>query len=57
MMLKRSEMVKLVGLSYSTVHRLEKDGNFPSRRQLSAGRVAWRSEDIQGWLDSRVVIA
>lgn len=56
MMLKRSEMLKLVGLGYSTVWRLEKAGNFPARRKLSAGRVAWRLSEIQEWIDSRLTL-
>jgi prophage regulatory protein len=56
MMLKRIDVLKLVGLSYSTVHRLEKAGNFPARRKLSAGRVAWRLSEVQAWIDGRLCV-
>ena len=56
MMLKRVDMLKMVGLGYSTVWRLEKAGNFPARRQLSAGRVAWRLSEVQAWIDGRLCV-
>ncbi|MDD2230779.1 MAG: AlpA family phage regulatory protein [Candidatus Cloacimonetes bacterium] len=52
--LKRAEVVALVGLGYTTIWRLEKKGEFPARRKLSIGRVGWLHSEVQGWLDSRV---
>jgi hypothetical protein len=34
--------------------RLEKRGEFPQRRQLGAGRVAWDEEEIEEWIRSRL---
>ncbi len=54
MMLRRSEMVKLVGLGFTTaVWRLEKAGKFPARKQLSVGRVGWLRSEVEAWLGSR----
>lgn len=53
-MMKRAELVRLVGLGYSTIYRMEKAGMFPARKQLSAGRVAWRRDEVEAWIDSRV---
>lgn len=39
-----------VGLSRTTVWRLEQDGRFPRRRRLSSGTVAWLSDEIDEWL-------
>jgi prophage regulatory protein len=52
-MLKRKDVVALTGLCYSTVYSLEKVGNFPARRQLSPGRVAWVRTEVERWLQNR----
>ena len=41
------------GLSRTTRWRLEKKGKFPKRRQISPGRVGWRSSEILEWINSR----
>jgi len=57
MLLKRSEVLALVGLGSTTVWRLEKGGNFPARKQLSAGRVGWLRSEVEKWIESRLVVA
>jgi len=57
MLLRRSEVVKIVGLGYTTIWRLEKVGSFPARKQLSVGRVAWLRSEVEQWIDSRMVVA
>lgn len=42
-----------VGLSRSTVWRLERAGRFPSRIQISAARVAWREREIDDFIAGR----
>lgn len=42
-----------VGLSRVTVWRLEKNGQFPKRRKLSAGAVGWLQSEIDAWLEAR----
>jgi prophage regulatory protein len=44
---------QLTGLSRSTVWRLEKSGQFPARRKLSANSVGWSLIDLQAWMQSR----
>jgi len=56
-MLKRSEMLKIVGMGYTTVWRLEKDGKFPARKRLSVGRVGWLLSEVQEWMASRTLVA
>lgn len=51
--LKRSEMIKLVGLGYTTIWRLEKLGQFPARKRLSIGRVGWLHSEVSGWIQAR----
>jgi prophage regulatory protein len=55
--LRFAEVRKRVGLSRSTIWRLEKRGLFVKRRQLSANRVAWPEDEIEAWLRSRCCAA
>lgn len=50
---RRSELVKKVGMSYSTIYRLERAGVFPVRRQLSPGAVGWLLSEVETWMDER----
>ena len=44
---------QLTSLSRSTVWRLEKNGQFPARRKLSANSVGWSLIELQAWMQSR----
>lgn len=52
MMMKRKDVVALTGMCYTTIYNMEKQGKFPSRRQLSPGRVAWIRSEVEAWLNS-----
>jgi predicted DNA-binding transcriptional regulator AlpA len=47
------EVAQRVGLSRSTVWRMERAGQFPKRRRLSVNRVAWWEPEIEEWLRRR----
>jgi len=51
--LRWARVRQLTGLSRSTVWRLEKTGQFPARRQLSANSVGWSLIELQAWMQSR----
>lgn len=53
MMMKRKDIVEFTGLCYTTIYNLEKQGQFPARRQLSPGRVAWLRSEVAAWVNSR----
>lgn len=55
--LKRAEVVALVGMGYSTIWRLEREGKFPARRKLSAGRVGWVRSEVESWMQEREAVA
>lgn len=42
----------VTGLSGTTIWRRERDGEFPRRRRLGAGVVAWRSDEIEAWIEA-----
>lgn len=43
-------------LSRSTAWRLERDGQFPCRRQLSANAVGWLRAEVEDWVKNRGVV-
>jgi prophage regulatory protein len=42
------------GLSRSTIWRLEREGDFPKHRRISANAVAWVEEEVLSWIHSKV---
>ena len=42
------------GLSRSTIWRLERQGDFPKHRRISANVVAWVEEEVMSWIHSKV---
>lgn len=46
----QSQLKEIIPFSRTTVWRLEKDGKFPKRRQVSPGRVGWLLSEIEAFL-------
>lgn len=44
-------------LSRSTRWRLESQGKFPARRQLSPNAVGWLRAEVEAWIQSRRPVA
>ncbi len=55
--LRIDEVIGKVGLSRPTIWRLERAGEFPRRRQLGQNSVGWVEEEVEEWMQSRVVVA
>lgn len=51
--LKKAEVVLRVGLSYSTIFRMCRDGTFPLPIQLSTRRVGWEKTLVDAWIERR----
>lgn len=51
-MLRLPEVVKMTGFSQTTLWRRERDGQFPRRRRLGMNIVAWRSDEIEAWIEA-----
>jgi len=43
----------MVPYSRQHIKRLEKDGKFPQRVELSPNRVGWILEEVQEWIESK----
>ena len=51
-MLRLPQVVEMTGLSQTTIWRREKAGQFPRRRRLGPTLVAWRSDEVQAWIEA-----
>lgn len=51
--LSAKDVEVLTGLSRVTIWRLEREGRFPARVQLSCNRVGWYGNEVQDWIKSR----
>ena len=47
------EVSKLIGLSVSTINRLVKKGDFPSKVKILPRRMVFMKKEIQEWINSR----
>ena len=54
--LREPQVSVLTGLSKSTRWRLEREGKFPQKRQLSAKSVGWLASEVEEWVRTRNVI-
>lgn len=52
-LMSKEELRRYLGLSDSTIYRMEKEGTFPKRRKLSSRRVGWLRTDVDSWAESR----
>jgi prophage regulatory protein len=53
-LIRFAEVKHRVGLSRSTVWRLEKANQFPKSIRISSGRRGWLESDISAWIAARV---
>ena len=51
--LSKAAVIETIGLSGSTIDRMEVRGEFPPRIHISSRRVVWRHSDIQQWMDGQ----
>lgn len=55
-LLTSKEVQHRTGLHRQTIWRLESNGDFPKKRQITPGRVAYVESEIQGWIDGRAAL-
>ncbi len=53
--IKLPEVMRVTGLSRSSIYRLARLGKFPAPLKLSERSIGWRSSDVKEWVDSRPV--
>lgn len=50
---RRKELLDIIGLSNATQYRMEKAGLFPARIRLGKGSVGWLLCEVEEWLRNR----
>ena len=53
MVLRTQQLREYIGLSRTTIWRLEKSGQFPKRVRLGQNSVGWLKGDVDTWLESK----
>jgi prophage regulatory protein len=51
--LRLSDVIRLVGLSKTSIYNAEKAGTFPARRKIGIRAVRWDSREIDRWMRSQ----
>lgn len=54
--LRTDQVEDRVGLSRTTIWRLERRGRFPARRRLGPNSVAWIEDEVDAWIESRPMV-
>jgi prophage regulatory protein len=49
--IRKKELLAMVGLSDATVWRKEKKGDFPIRLKLGGNSCGWLESEVYGWID------
>ncbi len=52
-LIRTDEVTTRTGLSRTTLWRLERKGEFPTRRQIGANSVGWIEAEVDRWIESR----
>ena len=51
--MRTREVVELLGLSRSTIWRMERNGQFPKHRSMGPRSVGWLDTEVQEWIGTR----
>ena len=54
LVLRKKQVLSLVGLSASTIYAMQKSGEFPQPLNLSQRAIGWLTSDIEGWLAAKI---
>jgi prophage regulatory protein len=53
LLIRLSAVMRLTGLSRSTIYRMIAEHTFPAPVKLAKRAVAWRQDDVRRWSDQR----
>jgi len=51
MLIRRRDVLHFTSLSQSSLYRLMKESRFPRPVRISPRCVAWKSEEVEDWID------
>lgn len=52
-LIRRKQLLELIGLSHTTQWRLERAGLFPARVRIGTGSVGWHLPEVEKWVRER----
>lgn len=52
--LTRNQVIAALGVSATTLWRLERDGAFPPPIRLSPRRIGWPAATVERWLEQKL---
>ena len=52
-LIRRRQVLELIGLSHTTQWRMEKAGKFPARVKIGTGSVGWHLAEVEEWVRGR----
>ncbi|WP_078488198.1 helix-turn-helix transcriptional regulator [Solemya velesiana gill symbiont] len=50
---RKPDVLQMTGLSHSVLYKLISENAFPAPYKLSGRTVAWRSDELHEWIESR----
>jgi prophage regulatory protein len=53
-LIRKSEVLRRVPYSHTTLWRLERAGKFPQRVRLGDQAIAWFEDEVDAWIASRI---
>jgi predicted DNA-binding transcriptional regulator AlpA len=51
--LRTTDVIRLTGLSRTTLWRFERNGRFPARLRLGPNSVGWLDNEVLHWIEAR----
>ncbi len=51
--IRKPELLNMVGLSDATIWRMERAGRFPRRVRLGGNSVGWIDSEVQAWFTAK----
>lgn len=55
--MRRKEVCRTVGLSLSTVRRLEQAGDFPKGIRIGKQAIGYFADQVLAWLEGRAIVS
>lgn len=52
--LRKPELLHMIGLSDPTIWRMEKKGEFPARIRLGGNSCGWLESEVNDWLEAKI---
>jgi len=52
--IRKPELLNIIGLSDPTIWRMEKNGDFPKRMRLGGNSCGWLESEINQWIEERL---